>query len=557
MQKTCSNPWCKQPFEILDDDREMAKQFDVEWNPKHCPTCRHQHRGMFSAFMNLHRRTSSLSGKPILSIFSKDKSFPVYSIAEWWSDAWDAVSYGRDMDFSKPFFPQFEALNAVVPKIANFNEESENTDYATNVGRGARNVYYSLRVYRSQEIYYCETITGYNTDLVDCLNIQKSSQLYECTQCIDCHLSSFLHRCYGTRDSHFCADLRGCADCLFCSNLRNKSYHVWNKPVSKEELATIKAKVLDGRWSTMRRSMETMKQLRETKTIWPNLMNVNCEDCRGDQLYNCSRAFECYNCVNCEQNRYCWELSPSEKSLTSMDMTRGGIGELQFNSASGGGGNYRMRMCVKCRHTSDMTYCIDSLTCKDCFGCTGLRSKRYCILNKQYAKEEFEAMVPKIIEHMKKTAEWGEFFPVSISPFAYNESASMSTGPLAKEEVLKRGWKWADPPDLHSDESATKEIPPNSIDDVMDDVCKKVFLCEKTGRKFKIIPQELNYYRTWHLPLPRHHPDIRMQRRREMINPFKLWKRPCMKCGQEMETSFAPERPETVYCEACYLKIVY
>ncbi len=556
MKKVCANSWCKASFDISEEDRTMAMTFDIEWNPEHCPTCRHQYRGMFSAFLNLHRRTSSMSGNPMLSIFSAEKPFPVYSIAEWWSDTWDAVSYGRPFDFSKPFFPQFEDLHNVVPKIANFNEESENTDYSTNVGRETKNVYYCLRVYRSQDIYYSEMITGYNNDLVDCLNCQRSGELWECVQCIDCHLSSFLHRCYGTRDSHFCIDCRGCSDCLFCWNLRNKSYYIENKPVTKEQFAKIKAMVIDGRWLTLQKNLKRFAQVHQ-QAIWPALMNVNCEECRGDQLYNCSRAFECYNCVNCQDNRYCWELSPSEKSLTSMDMTRGGIGELQFNSASGGGGNYMMRMCVKCRHTSDMTYCIDCFTCKDCFGCTGLRSKRFCILNQQCSKEEYEALVPKIIAHMKKMKEWGTFFPHTTSPFAYNESASMCTDPLKKEEVLARGWQWADLPDLHQDENGTKESLPDSIADVTDDICKKVLLCESTGRKCKILPQELKYYRTWNLPLPRHHADVRMQRRRAMINPYQLWRRPCGKCTAEMETSFSPERPETVYCEKCYLEAVY
>jgi hypothetical protein len=37
------------------------------------------------------------------------------------------------------------------------------------------------------------------------------------------------------------------------------------------------------------------------------------------------------------------------------------------------------------------------------FGCIGLRGKEYCILNKQYTKEEYEALVPKIIEKMKES----------------------------------------------------------------------------------------------------------------------------------------------------------
>jgi hypothetical protein len=51
-------------------------------------------------------------------------------------------------------------------------------------------------------------------------------------------------------------------------------------------------------------------------------------------------------------------------------------------------------------------------------------------LNKQYTKEEYEKLLPKIIAHMKKTGEWGEFFPISISPFNYEETPAMDYYPL-------------------------------------------------------------------------------------------------------------------------------
>jgi len=40
-------------------------------------------------------------------------------------------------------------------------------------------------------------------------------------------------------------------------------------------------------------------------------------------------------------------------------------------------------------------------------------------------------------------------------------------------------------------------------------------------------------------------------------NPRKLYIRNCDKCGKEMKTTYAPERPEIVYCENCYNKEVY
>ena len=198
-------------------------------------------------------------------------------------------------------------------------------------------------------------------------------------------------------------------------------------------------------------------------------------------------------------------------------------------------------------------------TCNDCFGCVGLKHKQHCILNKQYTKEEYEALVPKIIAEMRADGEWGEFFPVTMSPFAYNETVAQEYFPLTKEEVLNRGWKWRD--EVDETPKVAKIIPaeqlPDSIDDIPDDILNWAIECEATKRPYKIIRQELEFYRKMRLPVPHLHPDERHKRRMAMRNPRKLWKRPCMKCGREMETTYAPERKEIVYCESCYLAEVY
>ena len=40
-------------------------------------------------------------------------------------------------------------------------------------------------------------------------------------------------------------------------------------------------------------------------------------------------------------------------------------------------------------------------------------------------------------------------------------------------------------------------------------------------------------------------------------NPLRLYDRSCSKCGMAIQTTYAPDRPETVYCEKCYLAAVY
>lgn len=560
MPTLCANAWCKTPFETTAKDREMLAKFDIQNDPTRCPFCRHLERGLFYPRLRLHRRTSALSGQPIISIYHPDNRFPVYAVKEWWSDAWDGISYGRRVDFSRPFFPQFAELLDVVPRMAMRNENTENCEFSYSSGM-AKNVYYSETVYRSEDVYYSKNVTGYCQTMCDCLRCFRSSYLHQCVQCRQCHYSSYLYRCTDTRDSHFCADCKSCTDCLFCWNLRGKSFHIFNKPVSKEVFETAKRKLLDGKFSTLQRSLDEWKQIR-AKTIWRALYQDNCENSTGDALMNCANCVECYNCINCVDGRYCCNLSPSEKCTTSMDLTSGGIGELLYYSMGLGGGNYFIRFSGNCRLSSHLTYCFECYSCKNCFGCTGLRNKEYCVFNTQYSKEDYEQVAAQLTAHMKKTGasgerEWGKFFPQELCSFAYNESICMYFHPLEKEEILRRGWRWREPPPLHTDDVDHGEALPDSIDEVKDDICSKALTCAETGRKYKIVPQELALYRQFRIPLPRVHPDVRIEGRERMLNPYRLWDRACAKCGKKVQSSYAPNRTEIVYCEECYLATVY
>jgi hypothetical protein len=160
---------------------------------------------------------------------------------------------------------------------------------------------------------------------------------------------------------------------------------------------------------------------------------------------------------------------------------------------------------------------------------------------------------------MELTNEWGEFFPVSISAFCYNESKAQEHFPLTKDEVVAKGWAWKD--DIDQIPQVERIIPadrlPDSLDNIPDDVLNWAIKCERTGRPFLINKQELAFYRKWRILVPHFHPDERKRERIAQRNPQKLWKRECGKCGRAIQTTYAPERPEIIYCETCYLKEVY
>ena len=155
--------------------------------------------------------------------------------------------------------------------------------------------------------------------------------------------------------------------------------------------------------------------------------------------------------------------------------------------------------------------------------------------------------------------EWWEFFPASMSPFGYNETVAQEYFPVSpqpspegegvseieKTETLRK--VWIQSPPSPSGEGARgwgggawfnwsdyeapfpkveKIIPasklPDDISKIPDDILNWAVECEVTGKPFRIIRQELDFYRKHHLPIPRRHPDQRHLDRMALRNPRKL-----------------------------------
>ena len=119
----------------------------------------------------------------------------------------------------------------------------------------------------------------------------------------------------------------------------------------------------------------------------------------------------------------------------------------------------------------------------------------------------------------------------------------------------------------------SKDLPSN-LNDVEDSFTKEIIGCQNKDKHsnycrgaYKITIDELNLYRKLRVPLPRQCFLCRHENRLKMRNPMKLWHRQCMcekenhghdgNCTVEFETSYAPERPEIIYCEKCYQQEVY
>ena len=561
---TCTH--CQQPFEITDEDRRFLdmlspiigdKKYDLS-PPTLCPECRQQRRLAQANQLNLYERKCDLTGASIISNYHPSSPYKVYRQEDWYSDKWDPFEYGRDIDFSRPFFEQWHELSLSVPRPAMHRgfQYDENAEYTNYAGKN-KNCYLIFDSDENWDCYYSYSLQR-SKSCLDCFRVRDSELCYECIDSIKCYNCSFVQDCDNCSDSMFLKSCIGCKNCLMCSNLRNKEYYIENKQVTPEEFQKIRSML-----SGYAQLMAARERFEKLKLECPQkyMQGIQNENVAGNYLTNCKDAHLCFDSNDLWECRYINQAFMQLKNC--MDVQQCGDGERIYESCFCG---YAAHSLISCVHMlgepSDMFYTTYSPHSSNLFGCVGVMHKQYCILNKQYTQEEYEELVPKLIEHMKSTphqegtgqaGEWGEFFPIELSTFAYNETIAQDYYPLTKEEVESRGWRWLDDVEKRDQYMGPKVELPDAIAQVSDDITNEILTCEGTGKQYKIIPQELQLYRQMQLPLPRKTFFQRHRERMDMRLPRQLWERKCEKCQQSIRTAYSSERLEIVYCEECYL----
>lgn len=548
MQKTCAT--CAAGFEVTDVESNILSTIKVP-EPEQCPACRRQQRLLFRNFFYLYHRTCDLTKKKIISMYDEDVPFPVYETHEWWSDRWDALTHGLKWSEDIPFFDQLKTLHETVPRMSVMNTASDNTDYC-NMCFYSRNCYLVHGCVNSEDCMYGH-IVWRSKDCYDCLYLYQCEWCCECIDCIGCHSLSYSQDCDNCSDSMFLIRCTGCKDCLGCVGLKNKQYYIFNEKHTKEEYQKKLSELQTGSSAIVKIAKEKVRELCSQEIV-KNYHGYNSENVTGDYLYNSHNIIAGYDLKECEDSAH---IATCESFKDCMDCNFSGTAaEWSYQCLTIEG--HSLISCHTClKGCANLLLCDNCYACKDCIGCVGLKNKQYCILNTQYKKEEYETLKKEIIEHLQSLNEYGTFFPSSMSPFGYNESIAYHYFPLEKEEVLKRGWKWKEEQEKSEQYLGAKMSIPENIADVTDDITSKIFTCESTGKLYKILPQELAFYRQRQLPLPRQCFDARIAVRFAARNPRVLWDRECAKCSKAIQTTYAPERLETVYCESCYLAEVY
>ena len=558
-QKTCQN--CKENFIIEPDDSTFYKKIGVP-EPTLCPDCRLQRRLAWRNDLTFYNRTCDLCAKKIISLYHSAKKLTVYCNTCWWSDAWDPKSYGRDFDFSRPFFEQFRELQNIVPLPTLFNDDgvgSVNCEYTQNT-TFAKNCYMGAMTWYSEDMMYYYCIGGPDArDLVDCMDIfTHAEKLYECIftersyNCLYCYFSS------GLSDSFFLYDCKGCSDCFMCVNLRQKKYCILNKQYTKEDYQKIlQSYRLDTYAGRERAKKEFSDFLLEQPRRFAHIQNS--VDCTGDNIVDSKNVKKSMMAFSSENMRFQWRGMWLKDSY---DLAPGGKSEECYEALTADH-DYRTFFAIYSLKSQEIEYTENCHSSKHLFGCSAIRHGEYVILNKQYDKKSFDELRTRIIAHMKKTGEYGEFFPASMSHFGYNETVANDYFTLSEAEAKSKGFLWWDHiQKTTGQETLRPDEIPDAIADVPDSILKDVLVCTLCHRNYKIVQNELNFYRKQNIPIPRKCFYCRHAERLALENPMKLWHRQCdctlthprhtYRCENEFETPYSPDRSEIVYCEQCY-----
>lgn len=539
----CDN--CKKNFDISADELSLYEKVGVVL-PTICYFCRIQLHFAFWNFGKFRKGVSALTGESLITTLSEKIRYPLCTLKEWYSDIWDPMSYGTPYDESKSFFEQLTELQGKVPRPHQSGTNNTGCDWSDDVWN-SKNCYLSRSIESGEDLQYSYRLFNCKNS-VDCAFCFESDNCYDSSYCYNSYNLQYSKNSRDCLDSYFLFDCRNSNNCFMSYNLRGKQYCFRNEQLTKEEYQQkVKECNLDS-YEAAQVLKKEFDEMVKNDAVHRENYNIKSEASEGEFLSNtknCKRCFiihDCEDCCNCSRGTAlkncvdangCWHSEAIGNCSSCLDSYM-----LKYSLWSSARNSEYVDLCIECEY---------------CFGCVGLRKKKYCILNVQYTKEEYEVLKEKIITKMKVDGEYGKFLPFEMSTVPFNFSTGMIYLPDTKREDIERlGGYWEELSESHLEGMATSDLP-DRISDVPDTITKQPLICPETGWRFNIAQNELQFYRQKGIPLPREHFDVRTRQRLHFLTVITPFGSSCVYCNKDLQVYYRPEWGYAkIACEECY-----
>lgn len=548
---SCRN--CDKEFAIREWDLNFYETIQVPL-PTWCPECRHMRRHGHINDYNFYSRSCDECGKNFISIFPGSSNYTVLCQECWYAEGRNDKAEGRDYDETRSFFEQFNELMHKAPQLGLIGMNNENCSYCESVAN-CRNCYLVNESSNCEDSFYSYWIQK-TKDSVDCSYAHECELCYECTNVTNCFNLFYSQHCKNSSDSYFLDNCSGCKNSFLSTNLCNKEYYIYNTPYTKEEYEKIIAQFDFGNIHHIEDLRQKFIEFLKTQPR-KNLQIESTENCTGNHIWNAKNCFSVFHCYEAEECAYGEHIWRNAKYCVDSN-TAGRNAELLYETTNSGIDSYNVRFsryCWGCNNTEYSNQCKNGTYL---FGCVSLKpGARYCILNKQYSKEEYVILVEKIKARMLKDKEYGEFFPLSISLFGYNDTVSGDEYPLEEAQIKDKGWKWE-----HvmrgtvGRGTVSMKLLPSQISQTGIGVLNELLTCVQCEKNYKIIKQEFAFYKRQNIPLPRLCFHCRHMSRIALYGGRNLLEVECSNCTKPTKTYYQDSQL-AIWCEECYSFLVY
>ena len=543
MNKICEH--CNKDFIITDMEQSLGQKIGLELSTL-CSNCLLKQHLSFWLFGKFRKCKSDLSGDNLITVLSENSRYPIYSLKEWHGDKWEALDFGINYNSDRLFFDQLKELQEKIPHPHQNGSNNYNCDYCDDVWN-SKNCYLSRSMEECEDLLYSYRNLKVKNS-IDVALCFFSDRCFSSLNCINSYKLFYSRDSKDCIDSYFLFDCRNCQNCFMCSNLRSKNYCILNKQYTKEEYFDKLKSFNLGSYSAIQKFKGQFEEMLKNEAIHKLNFNIKAYNSTGNNLLNVNN---CLNCNTISESEDVVNAVRGMKHKNTLNANGCWYVELVGNSTCCVNSyNLKYSSSSQSRFSEYLDLCIE---CENCFGCVGLKKKKYCILNKQYTKEEYEVLKEKIISDMKKNDEYGKFLPYSMSSGPFNFSTSFLYFPeTKKEEILSSGGYWQE-----IDESNIKGMPtselPDSINDIREDICSQALICPETGWRFNISPNELFFYKQNNIPLPRYHFDVRIKDLIKYSTVLTHYNYDCFYCKKEIQAYYPHEWGyQKIACEECY-----
>lgn len=438
-----------------------------------------------------------------------DRMLEVISYSDYYSQDSIEYTHGIAYDESKNIFENYAKLRSKIKWINMINFfNSENSEYADVVSKW-KNIYLSTFVVNGDEdVMYSFWVNDQSKRILNSAIISDHSENVYFSLAVQHSFKVFYSRYINnSSDIWFSTNLLWCNHCIDCHNLENKSYCIGNIEYKKEEYLEKKEVYLKDKSEFYDRycSLKNKKGKHLASSDITGSYAVESEDIEGAHFtYRISTWRNVFNVWGFEWCKNIYDVFDGWwPSLQDIYWVNG----IAINSE-----NCYLSCHVPNCNTVFYSYYLES--CSFCIGCIWLQNKSYCILNKQYTKQEWETLANNIFATMESDGILGDFFPWELNPFYFNDTMAGILGDFTQEEVEAEWYMWRQ-------EEIRVDIPESSdVISVHDlkhyqwykdgkwDINKSILnkvIQDKKWNYYRIVQMEYNFLMKYSLPLPEIH----------------------------------------------------